>query len=318
MNAIQYIGNQAVMSATYDLRYFHIALQTKHLYKSLWRPSQLFMVQYLALAGANRFWEHVLLEPLLTKRNDPSKSPSVVDKKPQPDSPLHPTKADFIRKKYLFHGFFKMPNVIHPDDLNQQLHASVRTAVLETSLYLLALVNRTLLNIYKMKYFPITSIFQGADPNYIHPVKGTSPVHVACQYEQVGQLELLIAYGGNVCLRSGKGITPLEVFFQLFSLTFFSLNFVSLFSFYLCRTKVDFMHIRVFVEAQCMFGYEPIWILITILKDCVQYLVVAHYCQYFDFVSKIKIGFRPFQVYHILTAFIDMSANTWRTAFVGR
>ncbi|KAM3188237.1 hypothetical protein ACTXT7_000735 [Hymenolepis weldensis] len=162
---------------------------TKHLYKSLWRPSQLFMVQYLALAGANRFWEHVLLEPLLNKRNDSSKSASVVDKKPLPDSPLHPTKADFIRKKYLFHGFFKLPSVIHPDDLNQQLHASVRTAVLETSLYLLAL---------------------GADPNYIHPVKGTSPVHVACQYEQIGQLELLIAYGGDVCLRSSKGITPLE------------------------------------------------------------------------------------------------------------
>nr|CDS25953.1 ARF GTPase activating protein GIT2 [Hymenolepis microstoma] len=163
---------------------------TKHLYKSLWRPSQLFMVQYLALAGANRFWEHVLLEPLLSKINDSSKSPSMTDKKPLPDSPLHPTKADFIRKKYLFHGFFKLPIIIHPDDLNQQLHASVRTAVLDTSLYLLAL---------------------GADPNYIHPVKGTSPVHVACQYEQISQLELLIAYGGDVCLRSSKGISPLEI-----------------------------------------------------------------------------------------------------------
>ncbi|KAH9283291.1 ARF GTPase-activating protein GIT2 [Echinococcus granulosus] len=163
---------------------------TKHLYKSLWRPSQLFMVQYLALAGANRFWEHVLLEPLLNKRNESSKNSTVADKKPQPDSPLHPVKADFIRKKYLFHGFFKLPSVIHPDDLNQQLHASVRTAVLETSLYLLAL---------------------GANPNYIHPMKGTSPVHVACQYEQIGQLELLIAYGGDVCIRSDTGITPLEI-----------------------------------------------------------------------------------------------------------
>ncbi|KAL5964426.1 ARF GTPase-activating protein GIT2 [Taenia solium] len=148
------------------------------------------MVQYLALAGANRFWEHVLLEPLLSKRSDSSKTSTVTDKKPQPDSPLHPVKADFIRKKYLFHGFFKLPSVIHPDDLNQQLHASVRTAVLETSLYLLAL---------------------GANPNYIHPMKGTSPVHVACQYEQIGQLELLIAYGGDVCIRSDMGITPLEI-----------------------------------------------------------------------------------------------------------
>ncbi|VDO13916.1 unnamed protein product [Rodentolepis nana] len=169
---------------------------TKHLYKSLWRPSQLFMVQYLALAGANRFWEHVLLEPLLNK-------------KPLPDSPLHPTKADFIRKKYLFHGFFKLPIVIHPDDLNQQLHASVRTAVLDTSLYLLAL---------------------GADPNYIHPVKGTSPVHVACQYEQISQLELLIAYGGDVCLRSSKGISPLEVIFYLLIDKFVSFVFISVYS----------------------------------------------------------------------------------------
>lgn len=101
------------------------------------------MVQYLALAGANRFWEHILLEPLLNKRSESSKNSTVTDKKPQPDSPLHPIKADFIRKKYLFHGFFKLPSVIHPDDLNQQLHASVRTAVLETSLYLLALVSHS-------------------------------------------------------------------------------------------------------------------------------------------------------------------------------
>ena len=104
------------------------------------------MVQYLALAGANRFWEHVLLEPLLNKGNDSSKNPSITDKKPKPDSPLDPTKADFIRKKYLFHRYFKLPNVIHQDDLNQQLHASVRTAVLETSLYLLALVSCLPLN----------------------------------------------------------------------------------------------------------------------------------------------------------------------------
>ncbi len=98
------------------------------------------MVQYLALAGANRFWEHILLEPLLNKKRESSKSTQGFNKKPQSDSPLHPNKADFIREKYLFHGFFKRPHVVHPDDLNQQLHASVRTAVLETSLYLLALV----------------------------------------------------------------------------------------------------------------------------------------------------------------------------------
>uniref|UniRef100_A0A0X3PBX0 Arf-GAP domain-containing protein n=1 Tax=Schistocephalus solidus TaxID=70667 RepID=A0A0X3PBX0_SCHSO len=165
--------------------------QTKHLHKSLWRPTQHFMVQYLALAGANGFWEHLLLEPCLTRKaEETQKKNPKVRKKPTPDSPLHTEKSEFIREKYLFNGFFKRPQVVHPDDLNMQLHASVRTAVLETSLYLLAL---------------------GANPNFIHPTKGTSPVHVACQYEQVGQLELLIAYGGDVCLRTTAGVSALEI-----------------------------------------------------------------------------------------------------------
>ncbi|KAL7064986.1 hypothetical protein AAHC03_05211 [Spirometra sp. Aus1] len=149
------------------------------------------MVQYLALAGANGFWEHLLLEPCLNRKGEETqkKNPKV-RKKPNPDSPLHTEKSEFIKEKYLFNGFFKRPQVVHPDDLNMQLHASVRTAVLETSLYLLAL---------------------GANPNFIHPTKGTSPVHVACQYEQVGQLELLIAYGGDVCLRTTAGVSALEI-----------------------------------------------------------------------------------------------------------
>lgn len=119
----------------------------KHLKKSRWRPTQLEMVRYLAAACANRYWEHVLYEPMLaTAQQQQHTSSRAADKptqtrKPNPTDPMHPTKADFIREKYLFLGFFKKPRNISLDDLNQQLHASVRTNVLETSLYLLALVS---------------------------------------------------------------------------------------------------------------------------------------------------------------------------------
>ncbi|XP_018651345.1 centaurin/arf-related [Schistosoma mansoni] len=154
----------------------HIS-QVKHLEKSRWRPSQLSMVRYLASAGANGYWEHVF------KAFHPHK-------KPLPTDPVHPTKADFIREKYLFLGFFKRPRNVNHDDLNQQLHASVRTGVLETSLYLLAL---------------------GANPNFLHPIKGTAPIHVACQYGQIGQVELLLAYGADVCIRNSSGKTVIDI-----------------------------------------------------------------------------------------------------------
>ncbi|KAF6779215.1 hypothetical protein AHF37_01027 [Paragonimus kellicotti] len=126
----------------------HIS-QVKHLKKSRWRLTQLDMVRYLAAACANRYWEHVLYEPMLagqhaarsTAPESSNKQPATISsRKPKPADPMHPTKTDFIREKYLFLGFFKKPRNLNLDDLNQQLHASVRTGVLETSLYLLALV----------------------------------------------------------------------------------------------------------------------------------------------------------------------------------
>lgn len=172
----------------------HIS-QVKHLKKSRWRPTQLEMVRYLAAACANRYWEHVLYEPMLATAQQQQHTSRAADKptqtrKPNPTDPMHPIKADFIREKYLFLGFFKKPRNISLDDLNQQLHASVRTNVLETSLYLLAL---------------------GANPNFIHPTKGTSPMHVACHYGQLGQVEILLAYGADVCLRDCRGQTPVDV-----------------------------------------------------------------------------------------------------------
>ncbi|TGZ75832.1 hypothetical protein CRM22_000164 [Opisthorchis felineus] len=174
----------------------HIS-QIKHLKRSRWRFSQLEMVRYLAAAGANRYWEHVLYEPMLAGQHTASARTAsdkqqlhTKTKKPNPNDPVHPTKAEFIREKYLFLGFFKRPRNISQEDLNHQLHASVRTGVLETSLYLLAL---------------------GANPNFVHPTKDNSPIHVACQYGQLGQVEVLLAYGADVCVRDMQGRTPVDI-----------------------------------------------------------------------------------------------------------
>lgn len=64
-----------------------------------------------------------------------------------------PTKADFIRAKHQMLAFVFRPGkddtLLLEDDLSRQLHSSVRTSNLETSLRLLS---------------------QGADPNYFHEV----------------------------------------------------------------------------------------------------------------------------------------------------
>ena len=65
---------------------------------------------------------------------------------------------------------------ITESDLSKQLHSSVRTPNLETSLRLLS---------------------QGADPNYFHPEKNSSPLSVACRAGQVCQVELLLVYGAD-------------------------------------------------------------------------------------------------------------------------
>lgn len=64
-------------------------------------------------------------------------------------SVFSPTKADFIRAKHQQLAFI-VRSSDSEDDLNQQLHSSVRTNNLETSLRLLA---------------------QGCDPNYFHQVR---------------------------------------------------------------------------------------------------------------------------------------------------
>lgn len=63
-----------------------------------------------------------------------------------------PTKADFIRAKHQLLSYVLRSSDTE-EELNQQLHSSVRTGNLETSLRLLA---------------------QGADPNYYHEVTTSS------------------------------------------------------------------------------------------------------------------------------------------------
>ena len=85
-----------------------------------------------------------------------SVAPKNIRRKPTPKDPLHPVKADFIRAKHVNLSFVLKPTAQQEDtngglenELSKQLHASVRSSNLETSLRLLV---------------------QGADPNYFHEV----------------------------------------------------------------------------------------------------------------------------------------------------
>jgi len=134
----------------------------------------LAMVHALNNSNINALWEHTLSDP---------KSPK---KKPLTRDALHPTKADLIRAKHQQLAYVLRSSDTE-EELNQQLHSSVRTANLETSLRLLA---------------------QGADPNYYHEEKGTRPIHVAARAGQMGQVELLVAHGADPGALDLQGNTP--------------------------------------------------------------------------------------------------------------
>lgn len=158
--------------------------QIKSLKKGSWCPQQLAMVHQLINSGANNIWEYTLLDPTQNR---------TARKKPTTKDPVHPTKADYIRAKYQFLTFVNKPKEsegVSVDDLSKQLHSSVRTSNLETSLRLLA---------------------SGADPNYIHPEKGTSALHVAAHFNQPSQVELLLVYGADPGLMDVNGKIPLDV-----------------------------------------------------------------------------------------------------------
>lgn len=167
----------------------------KSLRQGTWEPSVLNFVNSLNAHGANSVWEHHLLD------NNASKSDKGVPRvrKPNPKDPLHPTKSDFIKSKHVNLVFVLKSNLQEEgvisginleNELSRQLHASVRTSNLETSLRLLV---------------------QGANPNFFHDEKRSTPLHVAAKFGQASQIELLIVYGADINAIDGNGLTPLEV-----------------------------------------------------------------------------------------------------------
>ncbi|XP_051786808.1 ARF GTPase-activating protein GIT1 isoform X3 [Erpetoichthys calabaricus] len=162
----------------------HISI-VKHLRHSGWPPSLLQMVQTLASNGANSIWEHSLLDPAQVQSGR---------RKPNPQDKVHPTKSEFIRAKYQMLAFVhKLPcrddDGVTTKDLSKQLHSSVRTGNLETCLRLLSL---------------------GAQANFFHPEKGTTPLHVAAKAGQVLQAELLVVYGADPGAPDINGRTPMD------------------------------------------------------------------------------------------------------------
>jgi G protein-coupled receptor kinase interactor 2 len=108
-----------------------------------------------------------------------------------------PTKSQFIRAKHVNLEFVLKPHLQADDatslesELSKQLHASVRSSNLETSLRLLV---------------------QGADPNYVHHEKGsTMPLHVAAKFGQAAQVELLLVYGADINATDGNGNTAIDL-----------------------------------------------------------------------------------------------------------
>uniref|UniRef100_A0A8D9AIG4 ARF GTPase-activating protein GIT2 n=1 Tax=Cacopsylla melanoneura TaxID=428564 RepID=A0A8D9AIG4_9HEMI len=96
----------------------HIS-QVKYLDSSTWPPSLLSMLMTLTNGGANCLWEHSLCESKANKNQ----------KKPSSSDPLQ-RKAEFIKAKYEQLSFVLRSSDTE-EDLNQQLHSSVRTSNLD-------------------------------------------------------------------------------------------------------------------------------------------------------------------------------------------
>lgn len=159
--------------------------QVRHLTHTPWPPTQLQMVQTLYNNGANSIWEHSLLDPA---------SVTSGKRKANPQDKLHPNKSEFIRAKYQMLVFVHRIPCREDDsstakDLSKQLHSSARTGNLETCLRLLTL---------------------GAQANFFHPEKGSTPLHVAAKAGQVSQVELLTVYGADPGAPDSRGKTPID------------------------------------------------------------------------------------------------------------
>lgn len=171
-----------------EILIYFFSLQT-----GTWSPSVLNFVTQLNSHGANSVWEHTLIEtPPSSKHFKP---------KPSPKDTIHPSKTDFIQAKHVKLAYVLKPNTQQISkenndsgsieiELSKQLHASVRTSNLETSLRL---------------------IVQGADVNYFSKEKGSTCIHVAARFGQSSQAELLIVYGANIAALDAQGNNAIEL-----------------------------------------------------------------------------------------------------------
>ncbi|ODN04062.1 ARF GTPase-activating protein GIT2 [Orchesella cincta] len=168
-----------------DCSFIHRSLgpqysRVKFLKDAGWKLSLRYMVMTLAAGPGNHVWEHLLLNP--------NKSSDGNVKKPSPSDALE-VKRKFIHLKHFLHQFVLRPNSDPFDVRNQELHSTVRTGALDTTLRLLA---------------------SGADPNFFHPEKGTTPIHVAARNGQAHQVELLFLHGAHMDAADYLGQTPVE------------------------------------------------------------------------------------------------------------
>ncbi|CAO1324458.1 unnamed protein product [Diamesa tonsa] len=165
----------------------HISI-IKSLRQGSWSPSVLNFINQLNAHGANSVWEHLIHDP---------NSKQKIRSKPSPKDSIQ-QKTEFIRAKHVNLAYVLKPNLQANEDatsleveLSKQLHASVRTSNLETSLRLLV---------------------QGADPNFCHEEKGrTTPIHVASKFGQAAQVELLIVYGADLNVPDGNGNSAIDL-----------------------------------------------------------------------------------------------------------
>ena len=153
----------------------------------VWIPEQLSMVQNLYACGANSIWEYSLLNPSVSGSSSSSSSssakavarssssitgshhgsPSSMSnfakmRKPKPTDTVTAKEA-FIRAKHIHLAFVYRPSKDDPavseSELSRQLHSSVRTPNLETSLrYIKILMVLSALEIFAMVHGTINSI----------------------------------------------------------------------------------------------------------------------------------------------------------------
>ncbi len=105
-------------------------------------------------------------------------------------SPSKDIKLNYIRTKYENLSYISRGKYSSIEELNQQLLASVKTSNYEATLRILS---------------------QGADANYRNQETGQFCLHTAVLHNQLGQIELLCLYGGDVTCLDRAGQTPLDL-----------------------------------------------------------------------------------------------------------